>query len=479
MSLARRAPVAPEMPATAIVWHRRDLRVHDHPGLAEAARSCDRVVPVFVLDRRLLHGRFPSPARAEFLLGCLEDLRARLRARGSELVLREGAPEEALPALAREVGASRVYFASDVSPFAVGRDRRVAEALDAAGVEVRRVPGNFVADVGRPRTRDGRPFTVFTPFWRVWERLERREVHDAPRALRLPAGVRAGRIPSLRSLGFEPELSDPFPPGEEAARERMHAFLRDGLAGYGRRHDRLAGGTSELSPYLHFGCLSARELAERVRERGGRGAGAYVRQLAWRDFYAHVLLHHPGNARRPFQSRYEKLRWDDDEEALRAWKEGRTGFPVVDAAMRQLRARGWMHNRARLITGSFLTKDLHLDWRHGEAHFMRYLLDGDEANNNGNWQWISSVGVDPAPPSRRMYNPALQQKRHDPDGDYVRRWVPELRDVPAARLTEPAAMDEAEQEAAGCVIGRDYPGPIVDHREERARAVERYRAVAG
>ena len=167
-----------------------------------------------------------------------------------------------------------------------------------------------------------------------------------------------------------------------------------------------------------------------MRERGGAGSGAYVRQLAWRDFYAHVLLHNPGNAHGPFQARYEQLEWDEDDDALAAWKEGRTGFPVVDAAMRQLRARGWMHNRARLIVGSFLTKDLHLDWRHGEAHFMRYLLDGDEASNNGNWQWIASVGVDPAPPARRMYNPALQQERYDPDGEYVRRWVPELRRRP-------------------------------------------------
>jgi deoxyribodipyrimidine photo-lyase len=467
------------MASTAIVWHRRDLRLHDHPGLAEAARSHERVVPAFVLDERLLHGRFPSPARAAFLLGCLEELRASLRDRGSDLVLREGAPEEELLALAREARADTVYLASDVSPFAMARDRRVEETLDAAGVRVRRVPGNFVADVGRPRTKDGRPFTVFTPFWRAWEQLERRPVHGAPRALRLPSDVRVGRIPSLASLGFEPELSDPIQPGEKAARERMHAWIREGLNGYGRRHDRLACGTSELSPYLHFGCLSARELAERVREHGGAGSGAYVRQLAWRDFYAHVLLHHPGNARGPFQSRYAALEWEEDAEALEAWKEGRTGFPVVDAAMRQLRARGWMHNRARLIVGSFLTKDLHLDWRHGEAHFMRYLLDGDEANNNGNWQWISSVGVDPAPPARRMYNPALQQERYDPDGEYVRRWVPELRDVPTRRLSDPSAMDDDEQAAAGCVIGRDYPAPIVDHREERRRALERYRAVAG
>ena len=224
-------------------------------------------------------------------------------------------------------------------------------------------------------------------------------------------------------------------------------------------------------PYLHFGCVSARELADRAS-----ASGAFVRQLCWRDFYAHVLLHNPGNAHGAYQEGMDKLEWDDDEDAFAAWCEGRTGYPVVDAAMRQLRATGWMHNRGRLIVGSFLTKDLHIDWRRGEAHFMRWLLCGDEAQNNGNWQWISSVGVDPAPYFRRMYNPATQQERHDPDGEYVRRWVPELREVPLDKLAQPWTMSEDEQEAAGCRIGTDYPEPIVDHAEERKRAMDRYRA---
>jgi deoxyribodipyrimidine photo-lyase len=204
-----------------------------------------------------------------------------------------------------------------------------------------------------------------------------------------------------------------------------------------------------------------------------------VRQLCWRDFYAHVLLTNPANARQAYRREMDDLDWEDDDEAFEAWCEGRTGYPVVDAAMRQLRERGWLHNRARLIVGSFLTKDLHIDWRRGEAHFMALLTDGDEASNNGNWQWISSVGVDPAPYFRRMYNPSAQQQRHDPDGAYVRRWVPELGDVPLEKLAEPWTMTDAEQEAAGCVIGRDYPEPIVDHKRERERAMARYRAASG
>jgi len=463
------------VPSTALVWFRRDLRVHDHPSLTAAHRECDRVVPVFVLDRRLLEGRFPSPNRAWFLHGCLADLRGALRERGADLVVCRGRPEDELPALAARTGASAAYFASDVSPFAMARDRRVEAALGRAGVEVRRRPGLFVADVGAVRTGAGGPHSVFSPFHRAWEAQPRRDVLRAPRRLACPGGLAAGEIPAPPA----PEAGEPLPPGERAARERAAAWLRDGLAAYHERHDLLAGGTSELSPYLHFGCISPRELEQRARDRGGPGAEAFVRQLTWRDFYAHVLLNHPGNARHAHRREYDALEWDDDRELLDAWREGRTGFPVVDAAMRQLLVRGWMHNRGRLIVGSFLTKDLHLDWRHGEAHFMRHLLCGDEAQNNGNWQWVASVGVDPAPYYRRLYNPMTQQRRHDPDGEYVRRWVPELRDVPLGKLAEPWTMSAEEQAAAGCRIGEDYPAPIVDHGRERERAIARYGAVRG
>ena len=464
---------------TAVVWFRRDLRIFDHPALAAALRDHERVVPVFVLDRRLIDGRFPSPGRTQFLLDSLDGLRGTLRDRGGDLLVRHGEPESVLPALAGETGATDVFFASDVSPFAMSRDARVEAALRACGLNPRRTPGNFVADVGRPRTPDGRPYSVFSPFWRKWEKLPRRTVEPAPDAVPVPAGLDAGAIGRLSDFGLVPQLGDPMPAGERAARERMRSFLDDGLDSYVERRGRLAGGTSELSPYLHFGCLSARELEERVAAHGGEGASAFVRQLAWRDFYAHVLLHHPGNARGPLKERFARLEVDEAPERLAAWREGRTGFPVVDAGMRQLAARGWMHNRARLIAASFLTKDLHIDYRVGEAYFMRMLLCGDEAQNNGNWQWIASVGVDPQPFYRRIYNPVLQQRRHDPDGSYVRRWVPELRDVPLELLAEPWTMSAEQQAAAGCVIGVDYPAPIVDHRVERALTLDRYREVAG
>jgi deoxyribodipyrimidine photo-lyase len=255
----------------------------------------------------------------------------------------------------------------------------------------------------------------------------------------------------------------------------MSSFLRGDVHDYADNHDALgADRTSRLSPYLHFGCVSVRELEEKLPR--GEGADAFQRQLCWRDFYAHVLLHFPRNARSEFQDRYRGvIAWSHADKGFEAWCEGRTGFPLVDAGMRQLRREGWMHNRARLVVGSFLTKDLGIDWRWGERWFMRLLVDGDESNNNGNWQWIASVGVDPQPAFRRIYNPARHAERYDPRGEYVRRYVPELRDVPDDHLAEPWTMPPELQRDVGCVIGSDYPEPIVDHAHARREALERYR----
>jgi deoxyribodipyrimidine photo-lyase len=464
------------MGSTAIVWLRRDLRLHDHPPLVAALRAHARVIPLFVIDPGIVRGRFASGPRTAFLLDCLRVLDAQLRERGSGLVVRSGRPERELPALAREARARAVYWASDVTPYATARDGGVRAALDAAGVEAHAGPGLFVADVEAPRTRAGTPLTVFMHFHRAWSALGRRPVHHAPAAVPLPRRIARGRIPKLAALGLADDLAArAVEPGEPAARAALERFLRHDADAYDVRRDRLAGGTSLLSPHLHLGTLSPCEAEQRAARRGTPGAEAFVRQLAWRDFLAHVLLHHPPNARRAHQRRMRVLAWDEDPDLLAAWQEGRTGYPLVDAGMRQLRASGWMHNRARLVVGSFLTKDLQLDWRVGEMWFMRWLLDGDVASNNGNWQWIASVGVDPAPVARRILNPALQQRRHDPDGAYVRRWVPELRGVPSEQIAEPWRMSPEQQSAAGCVIGRDYPAPVVDHRAERERALHRYR----
>ncbi len=465
----------------SVVWFRRDLRLGEHPALAAALAVRDDALAVFCFDESLLRGRHRSGPRTQFLLESLTELREAMRSRGGELLIRSGSPEREIPALAREVGAGEVHVTADVSPFARRRDERVRAALREAGAELREHPGvAAVDDLRALRTQAGKPYTVFSPFHRTWEAQGRRPVLRAPSALPAPPSrVDVGRIPSLDSLGLSQEVADPARGGEEAGRMRLDAFLERDVGAYAGEHDAPASDrTSRLSPYLHFGCVSARAIEERLGP--GAGPAAFRRQLAWRDFYGHVLLHFPRNARSEFRERYRgSIRWSRAEKPFDAWREGRTGYPLVDAAMRQLRREGWIHNRGRLVVGSFLTKDLGIDWRRGERHFMSLLLDGDEANNNGNWQWIASVGTDPQPAFRRIYNPTRQMESHDPDGDYVRRYVPELARVPGEYIREPWTMTEEVQREAGCVIGRDYPEPIVDHAEARREALERYAIGSG
>jgi deoxyribodipyrimidine photo-lyase len=460
----------------AIVWFRRDLRLHDHPALRAALDSAETVVPVFCFDDGLLGGRHASGPRTQFLLECLAELDVTLRKRGSRLFVRHGPPQRELPALAARIGADAVHLSADAGPFARRRQREVKAAL-GAGVALHVHPGLFAVDrLDAVRTQAGDPYTVFTPFQRNWAAQPRRDVLGAPRRLPPPPRkVAAGALPTLSDLGLRQECEDPAPGGESAGRERLRRFLAGAVPRYHEGRDQLASDdVSRLSPYLHFGCVSPRELEHRLPD--GAGAAAYRRQLCWRDFYAHVIGHYPANARSEFQSRYRgSIRWSRAEAHFDAWCAGRTGYPAVDAGMRQLRREGWMHNRARLLVGSFLTKDLGIDWRWGERWFMRLLLDGDEASNNGNWQWIASVGVDPQPAFRRIFNPARQQARFDPGGDYVRRYVAELAGVPDAYLAEPWTMPDEVQERAGCRIGRDYPAPIVDHAQARREALDRYR----
>jgi deoxyribodipyrimidine photo-lyase len=391
--------------------------------------------------------------------------------------VRHGPPTREIVQLARETGADTVHVSADVSPFARRRDAAVRRALEEHDVALAVHPGLFTIDALEPlRTGSGRPYTVFSPFYRKWLGEPRRPVTGAPRSLPDPGRrARTGTLPTLASLGLEQEVPEPAPGGERAARQALHRFLRGPVDDYADGHNTLTGrSVSHLSPYLHFGCISPREIEQELGD--SEGAQAFRRQIAWRDFYAHVLGHFPDNAHREFQQRYRgTLKWSHAEKRFEAWCEGRTGYPAVDAGMRQLRRHGWIHNRARLVVGSFLTKDLGIDWRWGERWFMRLLLDGDEASNNGNWQWIASVGVDPAPAFQRIFNPARAMQRFDTEGEYVREFVPELRDVPDEYLAEPWTMPQEVQERSRCRIGRDYPAPIVDHRQARQEALERYR----
>jgi deoxyribodipyrimidine photo-lyase len=464
-----------------VVWFRRDLRIHDHPALAAAVRTGAPVVPLFVFDPRLLHGRFASPNRTWFLLGCVTALRHQLERRGATLVIRIVEPADVVPAIAQDTAAAEVYVSRDLTPYGRARDRAVVARLDSSGVVFRAKPGLLIHEPESLLSRAGGPFQVFSPFYRAWQHLPLRDVLQAPGSIRTPT-IEAGRIPAPTDLGIDGPTADAgaLPdPGEQAARERMSSWLAGdggrGIEAYPRERDRLANqrATSRLSADLRFGTISAVEAAARARSSAdGEGLRRWISELAWRDFYAHILWHEPRVAREPFLERFAAVVWEPDDDTFAAWQAGRTGYPVVDAAMRQLLATGYMPNRARMIVASFLTKDLLVDWRAGEAHFMRHLVDGDPASNLGGWQWAASVGTD-AQPYFRIFNPVTQGERFDPDGEYVRRWVPELAAVPAGRIHCPWTMPPDEQRAAGVRIGVDYPGPIVDHAEARLRAIAR------
>lgn len=499
---------APSSPQTAVVWFRRDLRLHDHPALADALARADRVAPLFVLDPALITGRWSSPNRTWFMLATLAELAASLEAVGSVLVVRAGRPELVVPAFAAEVGATAVHVSRDYAPYGRARDGRVAAALLRAGVVLHAAPGNLIHEPEDLATQTGTPYRVFGPFHRAWSNLPIRMPLAAPPVIPTdPALARVastaatadGRmrawVDALRDLGVgasvvaglarptaNPELVPD--PGESAARLRLERWTRPTddrppqVLDYQRDRDLLAiDGTSRMSQDLRWGLLSPVEVVTRVHSaESGPGVHRFITELAWRDFYAHVLWHDPESARRATRRAYDRVPWRDDEAAVAAWKSGRTGFPVVDAAMRQLAATGWMHNRARMLVASFLTKDLLVDWRVGEAWFMRHLLDGDPASNNGGWQWAASTGTD-AQPYFRVFDPVAQGRRFDPDGSYVRRWVPELAGVAIEYVQAPWTMPDAAQVLSRCRIGRDYPAPIVEHRDARRRAIAAYASV--
>jgi deoxyribodipyrimidine photo-lyase len=408
-----------------------------------------------------------------FLHACLAQLEAELARRGRRLVVRRGDPRHEVPRLAHELGAELVSWNRDTSPFARRRDAAVRSALEREGVRVLEAKDRVLFESAELRTGAGQPFRVFTPFRNAWWRRFETEPPPEPAPLRLPPpapGV-PGVLPSLAALGLDgggPELPAA---GEAAARRRLARFLDGPVADYARARD-LPGvdGTSRLSHHLRFGALSPRACFSAGRDAAAReprlrpGVARWLDELVWREFYAGILEEHPRVLRRAFRPEFERVRWNEDEAGFAAWCEGRTGYPIVDAGMRQLASTGWMHNRARMLAASFLVKDLLIDWRRGEAWFMRQLVDGDPASNNGGWQWSASTGTD-AQPYFRIFSPVAQGERFDPEGAYVRRFVPELRDVPVERVHRPWEAP---------VLCREYPAAIVDHAARRRLALQRF-----
>jgi deoxyribodipyrimidine photo-lyase len=435
---------------TAIVLFTRDLRLHDHPALSTAARSADRVVPVFVLDETLLSGVSGRPNRLSFLLESLLDLDHSLRSRGARLVIRRGDVVDEALELGRECDAEAIYLSEDVSGYAQRRQRRLERQAEKTGVAVRAFVGITVVPPGELTPTGGDHYRVFTPYWNRWRSAAKRDPLGAPGKLRSPTRLRAGSIPELSELTPESPAGDLPRGGESHGRKRLSRWLRNGAKRYADQADDLASApTSRLSAYLHFGCLSANEVLVRVNER--RGLDEFARQLCWRDFHHQVMAARPDMVHNDYRERGR--RWKKPGEGLDAWKEGRTGYPIVDAGMRQLAAKGFLPNRARLIVASFLTKTLGIDWREGADHFEELLVDADLANNRGNWQWVAGTGNDTRP--NRVLNPIRQAHRFDPDGEYVRRHVPELAGIAGRAVHEPWKLDPEDR------AGLDYPEPLV------------------
>ncbi|MGW0364523.1 cryptochrome/photolyase family protein [Streptomyces sp. NPDC002990] len=448
----------------AVVLYTSDLRLHDHPPLRAALASCEAVVPLFVRDRAISAAGFAPPNRQAFLADCLTDLDTGLRSRGGRLVIRSGDAVTEVCSLVRETGAREVHMAAGVSAYAHAREDRLRAALEAAGARL--YVHEAVVTVVAPGTvhpAASGHFAVFTPYLRRWAAEPLRAAAPAPRTVRVPDGVGSEPLPARAAV---PGTSPGLPRGGEIrARRLLAGWLGSGVTDYEETHDDLAGdATSRLSPYLHFGALSPTEAVLGARAVGGGGADAFVRQLCWRDFHYQVLAARPETAARDYRPRHDRWRTGPEaEEDIEAWKDGRTGYPVVDAAMRQLRHEGWMHNRGRMLAASFLTKTLYVDWRTGARHFLDLLVDGDVANNQLNWQWVAGTGTDTRP--NRVLNPVRQGLRYDPLGRYVHRWVPELAALAAPRVHEPWRLPAAER------ARYDYPEPIVD----LAHGLDRFR----
>jgi len=465
---------------TALVWFRRDLRVYDHAALHHALKTHCRVYCVFVFDTTIL-GLLPRrDRRVEFILRAVEELAAALQEMGGALIVLHGDPLIEIPRLVEELGVTSVYVNRDYEPAAISRDEKIARRL--ASADFLDFKDQVIFDRAEVMTQAGTPFSVFTPYKNAWlKKLDADCLRSWPveeYAAHLAPPRQAELLPSLRQLGFEPTDSDELslPAGMSGAQTLFREFIEriDDYAA--TRNFPVIRGTSCLSAHLRFGTISIRQLTAHAHAQASRGAETWLTELIWRDFYQAILWHHPRVMTQCFKPAFDALRWDVAPDLFEAWCGGRTGYPLVDAAMRQLAASGYMHNRLRMITASFLTKDLGLDWRQGEAWFAEKLLDFDLAANNGGWQWAASTGCD-AQPWFRIFNPITQSEKFDAQGRFIRRYVPELSRVPQRFMHAPWTMSSAEQTACGVLIGRDYPAPVVDHATARAHTLQRFQAI--
>jgi deoxyribodipyrimidine photo-lyase len=471
----------------ALVWFRDDLRLEDNPALAAAARSRDPILPLYVLDESVT--RPAGGASRWWLHHSLAAFDARLRAASARgeapagLILRRGDTHEILPRLCAQAKVTSVHWNRGDDPHTLAGDRKLENELRAAGIEVRVFERSLLVDPDRLRTRGGTPFKVFTPFWNALCALE------IPAPIEVPARLTGLAQPpdsdALEAWGLLPRpdwaggFQSLWTPGVLGAQARLRRFLDAGLSSYPTQRDYPADeGTSRLSPHLRFGEISPRQVWHAVRALpGGSHAdltgASFLRELGWREFAKHLLSHEPDLAQRPLRPEFASFPWRDDPAALQAWQQGRTGYPIVDAGMRELWSSGWMHNRVRMITASFLVKHLLVPWQRGEAWFWDTLVDADPANNAMNWQWVAGCGTDAAP-YFRIFNPVTQSRRFDPEGAYIRRWVPELAELPDPYIHAPWEAPPLILKSAGIQLGTTYPTEIVEHDVARKRALAAY-----
>ncbi len=482
-------PDSPARPSlvhpASLVWFRRDLRDYDHAALYHALKHSRRVYAVFVFDTEILAQlpRQQPDRRLEFIVAAVAELAQALQALGGGLLLRHGNARQEIPRLATALGVTAVFANRDYEPAAKQRDADVAAHLAANGVTCQYFKDQAIFDDNEVLTQAGRPFSVFTPYKNAWLKrltpfhLRAYPIRPYADRLAVPPAALVEALPSLADLGFTPSPT-PLAAGMTAAQALKEDFL-ERLEHYQEWRDFPAvKGVSYLSVHLRFGTISIRELAALAHYRGGAGANTWLGELIWRDFYFMILDRHPHVVGHAFRPEYDAIAWHSDAELLAAWQEGRTGYPLIDAAMRQLRQSGYMHNRLRMVAASFLCKDFGLDWRLGEAWFASQLNDFDLSANNGGWQWAASTGCD-AQPWFRIFNPVTQSEKFDPQGRFIRRYVPELAAVPDKDVHAPWKMSAAAQQHCGVVIGRDYPAPLVDHAQARERTLQRYGVVKG
>lgn len=474
---------------TGLVWFRRDLRIEDHAALASALGSCRRVYCAFVFDRaildQLLGAGLRADRRVEFIHRSVTELDRALRSRGGTLIVRHENATDAIPRLARQLGADAVFVGDDYEPYARERDATVERALSLDGRHFVRCKDHVIFEKSEVLTIDRRPFSVYTPYRNAWLR----QLGDADLASRpsmagherLAAPAEPAAIPALADLGFGmTKLAElPIATGANGGKATFEEFKsRIDRYDEARNYPSLRG-PSYLSVHLRFGTVSVRALARHARSLSSSGAQAWLAELIWRDFYQMILWHHPHVAERASRSEYDAVKWEIGpaaDAAFAAWCAGHTGYPLVDAAMAQISQTGYMHNRLRMVVASFLAKDLGIDWRRGERYFAQQLIDFDLAANNGGWQWAASTGCD-AQPYFRIFNPVTQSEKFDPEGAFIRRYLPQLAGFTAAEIHAPWRVSTARQQEAGCLIGVDYPAPIVDHADARRRTLERYAVV--